>query len=193
MELIVDPKISKQKFDQELYNFRQLENENIKKGIWILNAEFPDVFIVFSIPQLSPPFVHFGLIINFSNYDFWPPSVSFVNPFSRIPLKRSEINGGILYHLRAPDNSIVENVPPQDFIQSHKDDKPFLCLPGVREYHDHPAHTNDSWLLHRGKGEGTLNFIVDTIYRYGIAPIKTYTTQIQVQINGLTYDPQKIP
>jgi hypothetical protein len=26
----------------------------------------------------------------------------------------------------------------------------FFCMRGVREYHEHPEHTGDQWLLYRG-------------------------------------------
>ena len=29
--------------------------------------------------------------------------------------------------------------------------KPFICLRGIREYHEHPQHSGDSWLLYRTK------------------------------------------
>ena len=29
--------------------------------------------------------------------------------------------------------------------------RPFLCLRGIREYHDHPQHTGDEWLLYKDK------------------------------------------
>jgi hypothetical protein len=27
--------------------------------------------------------------------------------------------------------------------------KPFLCLRGIREYHEHPQHSGDDWFLYR--------------------------------------------
>jgi hypothetical protein len=73
------------------------------------------------------------------------------------------------------------------------DDYPFLCLPGVREYHDNPAHTGDSWLLHRGSGEGSLAFILEKIWTYGSDPISAYNIQIQAQVQGVIPNPQGIP
>ena len=29
--------------------------------------------------------------------------------------------------------------------------KPFLCLRGFREYHEHPQHSGDEWLLYRNE------------------------------------------
>ena len=58
---------------------------------------------------------------------------------------------------------------------------PFLCIRGVREYHRHPAHTGDAWLLHRGRGEGTLAAILAAIHEHGAAPIQAYTYDFVVQ------------
>jgi hypothetical protein len=60
------------------------------------------------------------------------------------------------------------------------DEVPFVCLPGIREYHAHPAHSGDSWLLHRGQVEGTLNFILDVLHRYGAAPIRGFQIGMQI-------------
>jgi hypothetical protein len=62
------------------------------------------------------------------------------------------------------------------------DDYPFICLPGIREYHDNPAHTGDSWLLHRGSGEGSLAFILNNIWKCGVEPLAMFQVQAQVQL-----------
>jgi hypothetical protein len=35
----------------------------------------------------------------------------------------------------------------------------------VREYHSHPEHDGDDWLLHRGHGYGTLGQLCDVLWR----------------------------
>jgi Predicted metal binding domain len=47
----------------------------------------------------------------------------------------------------------------------------FLCLPGTRAYHEHPAHSGDPWELHRKTGEGRLFALLETVWRYGAAPM----------------------
>jgi hypothetical protein len=69
-------------------------------------------------------------------------------------------------------------------MQGQPDEIPFLCIPGVREYHQHPAHTGNSWLLHRGTGEGTLFFIVDQLWKYGVQGVASYNCQLAISING---------
>ena len=43
--------------------------------------------------------------------------------------------------------------------------RPFFCVPGIRQYHDHPQHSGDSWLLQRHTQEGSLATISDRIWR----------------------------
>lgn len=79
-----------------------------------------------------------------------------------------------------------------DMIQANGlTDPPFVCLPGVREYHDNPAHSGDPWLLHRNSGEGSLAFILDKIWQHGVRPLQQYTWTMQA--TGLAAVVQAIP
>jgi len=69
-------------------------------------------------------------------------------------------------------------------LQRKPDEIPFLCLPGIREYHRIPRITGDSWLLHRGGAEGTLNWVLHQLWVYGVEPIDGYQMNIQVGIAG---------
>jgi hypothetical protein len=60
------------------------------------------------------------------------------------------------------------------------DSIPFLCMRGVREYHRHPAHTGDAWLLHRGRGEGTLSAILSAIHDHGRTPIQDFVYEFNL-------------
>lgn len=64
------------------------------------------------------------------------------------------------------------------------EDYPFICLPGVYEYHKHAAHTGNDWLLHRGLGAGRLGFLIDTLHKYGIEGIASYTPQVNLGFAG---------
>lgn len=174
----VDPRVSRSKFDREVASYRAREEEHQRRGWWMLKAEFPEVFAVFATPQAKPPSVVFGAVLDFRNYDLWPPSVTLVEPFTRVPYKAKELpykflrrNRRIVEQQGEPGPTEVEEV--QTLMQAWGlDENPFLCLPGVREYHDNPGHSGDQWLMHRRRGEGTLFFIFDQLYRYGIAPIR---------------------
>lgn len=189
--LLVDPAISRIKFERELAEYRAIEDEHLRRGWWVLYAEFPRLFIVFASPRLKPPAVIFGAILDFTNYDFWAPSVVLVNPFTREPYKAKELPtvmkrqrvipapAGIAAIAQIQGQEVQQIVSEEHLLQAHSpDDVPFLCVSGVREYHQHPGHTGDSWLLYRGTGRGTLFFVLDILYRYGVQPIDTYNVDM---------------
>jgi hypothetical protein len=193
-ELLVDPAVSRAKFEREIANYRQLEQEYIQRGWWLVRAEFPQVFVVFGAPQLKPPAVVFGALLEFTNYDLWPPSVLLVDPFTRVPYKMNELPSPLpRAMLPVPGEGEGSGMPVEVQVQTlmqayNEEDVPFLCLPGVREYHEHPAHTGDPWLRHRRSGEGTLHFLLEQLYRYGVQPINRYGVQLQVRITGFAQE-----
>lgn len=190
--LLVDPAVSRAKFDREVAEYRMIEDDHLRRGWWMLRAEYPEVFVVFANPVLKPPAVIFGALLDFTNYDLWAPSVKLVDPFTREPYKANELPTILkrrTVHQAPPELVAMLRQqgaePPQiaqddPLMQAYSpDDVPFLCLPGIREYHEHPAHSGDSWLLHRDRGEGKLYFILEKLYRYGVQPIKNYNIQMK--------------
>jgi Predicted metal binding domain len=195
VEALVDPTVSKTKFDRELAQFREFEDVYREKGWWMLRSKFPEVTVAFASPKLTPAAVIFGVDIDFENYDLWPPSVRLVNPFTRIPYTHAQLP------TRMPRMVPIQGFPrqpapmvAQEMLVAHRPDQiPFLCLPGVREYHNHPAHTGDSWLLHRARGEGTLHFILTQLHKYGIEPINGYEFGWNITIKSFAVDPGSVP
>ena len=186
----IDPEVSRAKFERELADYRRLEDTYRRRGWFLLDATFPEVFVMFATPKTTPAAVVAGVVVDFTNYDQEPPSVTFIDPFTRAPLAYQDLR---IRMFRRPDvpGATPETVEammiggaaqPTDFIQSNGLlERPFLCLPGVREYHANPAHTGDSWLLHRGSGEGSLAFILDKIWTYGVNPIQGFQIQLAWQ------------
>ena len=217
-EQVVDPVVSRAKFEREVATFRRHEAEYRRRGWFLLSADFPRVLLVLTAPQLRPAPVLFGVELDFQNYDVEPPSVRLVNPWTREPLSAGELltplprmatpaepgvpapgfpspadgeehaalepkaqaNGvegqdGAALSEAAPVPAMPPHEPGRLMQWTSLDAIPFLCTRGVREYHRHPAHTGDSWLLHRGRGEGTLSAIVEAIDQHGRAPIRDYT------------------
>jgi hypothetical protein len=199
---VVDPEVSRAKFDREVAAYRKLEATYRKRGWLLLDAAFPEIFVVFAATKIRPAPIVAGVVVDFTDYDLQPPSVRFVDPFTREKLLASNVH---FQMLRRPP---MPGIPPDamaalmqqgalqvsNMIQANRaDDYPFICLPGVREYHDNPAHTGDSWLLHRGSGEGSLVFILEKIWMYGVDPLSAYNIQIQAQVNGVIANIQGIP
>ena len=199
LETIVDPSVSRAKFAREVAAYRAMEEVYIRQGWWMVKADYPEVLIVFGTAHLKPPLVAFGALLDFTNYDLWPPSVKLVNPFTQVPFKATELPTVLPRRQMArPLDNTTTNTPgsPASLVPSQAgqiilqpmivhnppDGEPFLCLPGTRAYHEHPSHSGDSWLLHRGRGEGTLSFILNTLYTYGVTPMM-FHVHIQLAVN----------
>ena len=191
VELLVDPVVSRAKFARDLDQCRRLGAELRRRGWWILEGEFPNVVAAFVSPNVRPSPVVFGALINFDNYDLWAPSVRIVDPITGTPLLYRDVPPHLHFHRSVAAGQVeipgvgfmqAQGVPQPLLLAHTPDEMPFLCLPGVREYHEHPAHTGDDWLLHRDRGEGTLYFLLEKLARYGLEPIQQY--QIGLQIVG---------
>lgn len=193
-----DPAVSHAKFDREVAQYRSMEAVHRKRGCLLLDATFPEVFVAFAATKIKPALLVAAVVIDFTDYDLKPPSVRFVDPFTREPLKAKDLRFSMLR--RAPPPGMDPNLfatlkgqmplMPTNMIVSHGlEEEPFICLPGIREYHQNPAHTGDSWLLHRASGEGSLAFIVEKIWTYGVNTIEQVQFQVQVQMADLMAQP----
>lgn len=94
--------------------------------------------------------------LDYWNFDLWPPSLTFLDPLTRQPAPPP---------VRAPDRVSAEEVRDALIDQHPATLQPFLCLPGIREYHSHPQHSGDDWLLHRHLREGDLAVVCERIWR----------------------------
>jgi hypothetical protein len=170
-EQIIDTDISRQKFETDIAKLKDAEANYRARGIFVIKAEFPDVIIAFMAPQLAPASLIFATLINYSNYDLEPLSVRFINLFT-LQDQIQPVN--VLYK--------IEGVAQlQNYVQQDEVGLPFLCLPGVKEYHEHPAHSGDNWFLHRNVGgEGSLGYIIDKLYLHGVKPINSFSVPINI-------------
>jgi len=195
IDQFVDPEVTRAKFDREIAQFRELEADYRLRGWFLVDAKFPDVFVILAAPQLKPPAIVTGVHINYSNYDALPPSVRLIDPFTFRPYTAQELP--VALNKRVALGAVAANghespnfqmVGAQALMQHYGPDTiPFLCIAGVREYHEHPAHTGDAWELHRAAGAGKLVRILDVIYRYGVEPIAQYNVGLVPQITGFAF------
>jgi hypothetical protein len=188
----VDPAVSRARFDQEIADFRHLEDEYRTRGWFLLEAEFPAVLVLLGTPAVRPPAIVFGVRFDYTNYDAVPPSVTLVDPFSGEPFTADRLPTTLNRALPAqtlqlpglPDGGNIEMRGAQPLMQAATPtDVPFLCIAGVREYHEHPGHTGDAWELHRAGGSGRLVRLLEVIHRYGVAPIRGYGVNLVPQVN----------
>jgi hypothetical protein len=194
----VDPAVSRAKFDREVGEYLELAEEYRRRGWLLVDVTFPEAFVVLAAPQVSPPPIVCGVLFDYTDYDLRPPSVRLVDPFTREPypaaalptnlLRETELDAPPMPGLVLPPGAVgARMVAQQPLMQSYgPEDIPFLCLAGVREYHDHPAHSGDQWELHRPAGAGRLVRLLGVIDTYGVQPINGYGVNLVPQINGLT-------
>ena len=168
---VVEESVSRRKFDREVEAWRTNSEAHTRRGILVLETVFPKVFAVFCAPHLQPQLVLFAVELDFTNYDVWPPSVRFLKPFTREPYRPGQLPPFV----RIRQTGTPANPLAMEHAVMHQtlapDSEAFMCMPGVREYHQHPAHDGDSWLLHRGTGAGTLFEILDKLHEFGVSQI----------------------
>ena len=181
--------------------YRRHEAAHRARGWLLLEAEFPMVFLALAAPQLNPTPLVFGLLLDFTNYDVEPPSLLLVDPLTKRPLATHELLTVMLRRQtaraaaapapakpasdEAPDapeppvapaapDVVVQLDQAIPLMQPSPSGFPFLCLEGVYEYHQHPAHSGNDWLLHRARGAGTLQAILNVFETYAVRPLLAY-------------------
>lgn len=191
-----DPSVSLHKFAEEVADFHRLSADYRRRGWFLVEADYPRILLMAAAPQLQPPAVVLGVQFDYSDYDLLPPSVQLVNPFTGMPyrtkelpttlLRQTEIDAALPPGIQLPPGAqIAKMFQQQPLMQSYgPEDLPFLCIAGVREYHQHPGHTGDSWELHRSAGAGRLGRILEVIDTYGVRPLSGYNVTLLPQITG---------
>lgn len=98
----------------------------------------------------------FGVRILLDDFDQRAPSVVFCDPFTWEELPYEKLHRG---------NHIGDNNTPFNVLLGGHPltKKPFLCMRGIREYHEHPQHTGDDWMQYR-KHVGLFSTL-DTIWK----------------------------
>ncbi len=191
-----DPGVSHEKFDREIEEFRALRSTYEARGWFLIEACFPLAFVVLATPKLRPPAVVCGVAFDYSNYDASPPSVRLADPFTREPYLAKDLPTTLNKALPSQALAIpgmaaqLQMQGAQPLMQAHHPEEvPFLCIAGVREYHDHPGHSGDLWELHRTSGAGRLVRILEVIAQYGVDPIRGYGVNLVPQVFLETGEP----
>jgi hypothetical protein len=165
----VDPAVNRCKFDRELARLQDRRDVLDTRGIFLLSSSsFPTIDLIFvprhllravipitqqgalflppgaraaiEVPSLSASAfkAHFDL----SNYDLDPPSLEFRDPWTDAPIPYNTMFRAFQFDRERKGHVVLLDDHPT----THK---PFLCVRGIREYHHHPQHSGDDWLLYR--------------------------------------------
>ena len=191
----VDPGVSRAKFDREIAEFLALEADYRARGWFLVKAQWPLATVVLASKRTSPPVIVTAIQFDYTNYDVEPPSVRFVDPFSGRPLLNKELPIRLLRRIPGPetvlpDGNKLQVNTAQDLMQAHSPEEvPFLCIPGVREYHDHPGHSGDPWELHRSTGTGRLVRLLEVIAKYGLEQVTGFNVNLVPQVTFAVSEP----
>lgn len=181
----VDPRVSEGKYSEEVARLAKQRALLEARGIFLLAAsKYPHVDVLF-VPrrtlQLGMQTPHSGRILlpqgtmmiaaaevdslsarafkgrfDLSDYDLRAPGLEFLDPWNDKPLDYATMLRAQEYEKqRGAHVVLIENHPT-----THK---PFLCIRGIREYHEHPQHSGDDWLLYRS--EMSLFSIILSVWR----------------------------
>jgi hypothetical protein len=114
---------------------------------WVIHArEYPLLDISF----LGGARQELRLRLNCSDWNDTPPSVDLVSP-----------EGDTLKSLPTlRQGSSFFNAGPHP-----KTGRPFVCTPGVREYHEHPSHLNDVWSNYQSMDAFSIGGILMQLWR----------------------------
>lgn len=183
MSQTVDPAVTRAKFDRELARFTALQFSYAKRGILLLSAEFPRIEVAFVAVKVHPAVVILTARFDFTDFDVRPLSVQFIDFRTREPLayeqlltKLNRLDPSITPETAATLTQTGQPIPIVPAIQPGE--RPFLCLPGVREYHDHAAHSGNHWELHRASGQGAMIQLIEKIWQYGADPIDSISVNV---------------
>jgi hypothetical protein len=84
----------------------------------------------------------FGVRFYLDDFDMRAPSVTFHHPATWQLLRHHQIPQG-MHIVNGAGLKVIHDRHPVT-------GRPFFCMRGIREYHEHPQHTGDEWLLYRG-------------------------------------------
>lgn len=178
----IDSAVARRKFASEVTKLHQQRDVLRSWGAWLARAEYPLVDVVFvprktmkltaPIPQLSiivsaqpslgtlelPVLAAraFGVRLSLDDYDQRAPALTFHDPWTwdLLPPDRIPLGQTVDEHGKA--QLVVLNDHPETR-------RPFLCIRGTREYHEHPQHTGDDWAMYRG--DAGLFSLLSTVWR----------------------------
>lgn len=185
--MLLDPAVEHRKFDREVALLEKNAARLHAVGVSIVRVARPEIdFLLVPrlplrvvIPGPGIPVVSgqsyqglelpglaaraFGVRVDLGGYDQRPPSITFrdpstwdLAPYSALPV------GQLLDHPEKAQIVLLDGHPIEK--------RPFLCLRGVREYHEHPQHDGDDWAMYRS----ALNVyvLIERLARVSLASVR---------------------
>jgi hypothetical protein len=139
---MIDAEVSRLKFARALAVVDGGAADLVAGSKWeVVGRTYPIFEVVWTHPRSGR---RVGFRFFFEDWDAIAPSLELFDPASGTPLTWGQWPKNIWS---------VGNEHPLT-------KKPFLCLRGIREYHDHPSHLGDSWAALRGLDSYSMIYLV---------------------------------
>jgi hypothetical protein len=121
----------------------------------------------------------FSIRLDYSNFDAVPPSLRIISPFNSELVSEVGFMPFISPGQQNPNAPLAKSFEHtnQNILLKDNEDKLFICLRGVKEYHAHPQHSGDSWFLYRKSGKGDILTILDQLQIYAISNFNALVDQ----------------
>jgi len=194
----LNAEVNRLKYEREIGRLAEQRVTLEELGIFALNSVFPHVELFYAprhplrllLPATStgsvplPPNSMVALDVpslagrgfkarfDLSDYDMIAPSLEFLDPWTNVPLAYETMFRALEFEKQRGAHVVL--LP--DHPITHK---PFLCLRGIREYHEHPQHSGDDWFLYRDTI--SLFSMVMSLWRVTLDIVRP---QIILQLNG---------
>jgi len=196
----IDPEVSRFKFVQEVHRLNEQQSTLQGRGIFVFGTPtYPVVDLLF-LPrhplQVAVPAAQSGSILlpqgvmvqvevpslsarafkahfDLTDFDLQAPSLEFRDAWTDEPLKYDTMFRALEFEEHRKTHLVL--LPDHPSTR-----KPFLCLRGVREYHEHPQHSGDDWLLYR-EGMGLFS-IAMSLWRVSVDLVHP---RLNIQPSGL--------
>jgi hypothetical protein len=124
----------------------QLDERLLASRGWIIHSK---IFPVLDISFRDPARQELRIRLECDDWNDSPPSVALLAPdgtfLTALPTPR-------------PGNNIF-NPTAHD-----RTKRPFVCMIGSREYHEHASHLNDLWINYKAQGNYTLGNIIEQLW-----------------------------
>jgi hypothetical protein len=203
----LDPRVARQKYDEELARLADQRLTLEARGIFLLGSSaYPRIelfcaprhslrvavpasqtggglvlpqntFLMAEVPSLAAR--SFKARFDLTDYDLRAPSLEFRDPWTDDVLQYQTMFRALEFEQARKAHVVLLDDHPST-------QKPFLCLRGIREYHEHPQHSGDDWLIYRG----TMNLfsIVMSLWRVSIDLIHAHLAvqQNNIQLQWVT-------
>ena len=141
----MDQAVSRKKFDEEARALQTDAAAFVRAKGWRLVSAIHPTLAILLRHRLSGREIEFRFACD--EWDEFPPSLSLYDPDGARELPWADWpKRGWVVHDSHPTTG-----------------RPFLCLPGIREYHTHPSHRNDTWDGYRLRATYRLRDIVDRV------------------------------